>query len=110
MKSKLKFDLGENNREIISATIVKTNEDVRDRIASGFLQGLGYGTVCQVRIYQPNLNEAMMDIYPVDLKNIDVFAHNLPSEFKRQLFIELSKYFENGELIERPDLKLDNAS
>lgn len=42
MKSKIKFDLNGQNEAVVSAQIIFDSEDVRDKVARSFHEGLGY--------------------------------------------------------------------
>jgi hypothetical protein len=103
MKSRIKFDLGENNKEIISARIVKDNEDVRDRIASGFKEGFGYeSNICLVKIYQPELNETILDIYPVNSMNTSDFVNSLCDAQKVALYSNLCRHIDKDTGLLKP--------
>lgn len=42
MESKIKFDLNSQNEAVVSATIIFDSEDVRDKVARNFYEGLGH--------------------------------------------------------------------
>lgn len=70
MKSSVKFGLGDGNREIIEAHVVYS-EDVRDRIARGFVEGMGYdSSLCYLRFRPVDGGQSVFEIYPLN-GNID---------------------------------------
>ena len=55
MESKIKFDLNGQNEAVVSATIIFESEDVRDKVARTFYEGLGhYSNLAHVMIYPDN--------------------------------------------------------
>lgn len=94
MRSKIKFHLGDSNREIVSATIVKTSDDVRDRIANGFIENLGYeSNLCEVRKYFPAEGEVIMDLYPVNFTKIDQVVDVMSPSMRQRLKKSLDEWF-----------------
>jgi len=96
MKSMVKFSLGDGNREIIESR-VEGSDDVRDKIARGFKEGMGYeSNLCYLRFLPSESGVSIFEIYP--LRNDDEldkeFIGNLCREQVMKLYYRLGKIME----------------
>lgn len=115
MKSRIKFSLGPYNGEIIEGVVTtKGSDDIRDRIAKGFIQGLNYeSNLCFIEFGSQRENdETPFTIFPVcgksenserNAKDTKWLVRNLSHEQKVELSKEMDKYFAS-----KSDLK-DNS-
>lgn len=83
MKSKIKFGLGSQNKEVIIGNVYKIwGDDVRDRIAAGFVENMGYDSnLCFLRFYASDTpGESYFEIYPMraDLEDCSFIAKSIP--------------------------------
>lgn len=96
MKSKLRFDLGDNNREVIFGHVIRDREDVRDRIAYGFVEGMGYDShLCFLRFFPSESGQSQFEIYPVNINDVSELVKSLSGPLKDKLFIELRDYLDS---------------
>jgi hypothetical protein len=81
MKSKVKFGLGSSNKEVIIASVVKIDsDDVRDRIAHGFFEGMGYDSnICYLNFWPSESGCSNFEIYPIkaDLWSCEQLAKSI---------------------------------
>lgn len=111
MKSRIKFDLDENNQEVIKAHVVKGTDDVRDRIAAGFKDKVGTSSFCMIHFGPyPNdwpANESLFEISPIDLYNggLDKLEQSHGIQFVRDLRDLLVKWCDEAYQKEMADTK-----